>query len=100
MVFDHPYASILRQENRDYGEQGIIETVSKAGESWIFGLEEGEVEPFRARSGFAILTHYAPAELEKPYLSNAHGSLHGRYNGTDCIVIAAVKDSGRNGGLK
>jgi methyltransferase (TIGR00027 family) len=91
IVFDYIYASVLRQENRYYGEQGIFNTVAKAGEGWTFGLEEGEVEPFLAARGFEMLAHYTPVELEKLYLTAEDGTLHGRVNGTHCIVLAAVK---------
>jgi methyltransferase (TIGR00027 family) len=91
IVFDYIYASVLRQENRYYGEQGIFNTVAKAGESWTFGLEEGEVEPFLATRGFEMLAHYTPVELEKLYLTAEDGTFHGRVNGTHCIVLAAVK---------
>jgi hypothetical protein len=81
----------LRQKNRYYGEQGIFKTVAKTGEGWTFGLEEGEVKSFLARRGFEMLAHYTPFELEKLYLTAEDGTLHGRVNGTHCIVLAAVK---------
>jgi methyltransferase (TIGR00027 family) len=91
VAFDYIYASVLRRENRYYGEQGIFETVSKAGEGWTFGLEEGAIEAFLAERGFEIVAHYTPPELEKLYLTTEDGTLHGRVNGTHCIVVAAVK---------
>jgi len=91
LAFDYLYASVLRRENRYYGEQGIFETISKTGEGWTFGLEEGEIGPFLESRGFEIVTHYTPTDLEKLYLTAEDGTLHGRVNGTHCIVIAAVK---------
>jgi methyltransferase (TIGR00027 family) len=91
VAFDYIYASVLRQENRCYGEQDIFETVSKAGEGWTFGLEDGAIEAFLAGRGFEIVVHYTPPELEKLYLTAADGTLHGRVNGTHCIVVASVK---------
>jgi methyltransferase (TIGR00027 family) len=91
VAFDYIYASVLRRENRYYGEQGIFETVSKTGEGWTFGLEEGAIESFLAERGFEIVAHYTPPELEKLYLTAEDGTLHGRVNGTHCIVVAAVK---------
>jgi methyltransferase (TIGR00027 family) len=91
IIFDYIYASVLRRENRYYGEQGIYETVAKTGEGWKFGLEEGEVVPFLAVRGFDMLAHYTPVELEKLYLTAEDGKLHGRVNGTHCIALAAVK---------
>ena len=91
-AFDYIYTSVLRQENRYYGEQGIFETVSKTGGGWIFGLEDGSIESFLAERGFEIVTHYTPTELEKLYLTAEDGTLHRRVNGTHCIVVASVKN--------
>ena len=91
VAFDYIYASVLRRENRYYGEQGIFETGSKTGEGWTFGLEDGVIESFLAECGFEIITHYTPSELEKLYLTAEGGALHGHVNGTHCIVVASVK---------
>ncbi len=90
VAFDYIYASVLRRENRYYGELAIFEMVSKAGEGWTFGLEEGAIGSFLAERGFAIVAHYTPPELEKLYLTAEDGMLHGRVNGTHCIVVASV----------
>jgi methyltransferase (TIGR00027 family) len=58
VVFDYIYASVLRRENRFYGEREIFETVARAGEGWTFGLEDGGVESFleNADSGLPPIT--------------------------------------------
>lgn len=91
VVFDYIYASVLRRENRFYGERQIFERVSKTGEGWTFGLEDGEIASFLAERGFEVILHQTPQELEKQYLTGEDGKLHGRVNGTHCIVIASVK---------
>ena len=91
VAFDYIYASVLRHENRYYGEQDIVETVSKAGEGWTFGVEEGTIETFLAARGFEIVAHHTPPELEKQYLTTEDGTLHGRVNGTHCLIVATVK---------
>ncbi len=91
VVLDYIYASVLRQENRYYGEQDIYRFVFRSGEGWTFGLEEGEVEPFLAARGFKMLAHYTPVELETQILTAEDGTLYGRVNGTHCIVVAAVE---------
>ncbi len=93
VVFDYIYASVLRQENRFYGEREIFKTVSATGEGWTFGLEDDEIGSFLAARGFDILAHYTPSELEKLYLTAEDGTLHGRVNGTHCIVVAEVSES-------
>jgi O-methyltransferase involved in polyketide biosynthesis len=67
-AFDYIYASVLRRENRYYGKQELFETVSKTGEGWTFGLEDGAIESFLAERGFEIVAHYTPPELEKLWL--------------------------------
>ena len=90
IVFDYIYGSVLRRENRFYGEKGIFERVSKAGEGWTFAVEEGEIEGFLSERGFKIISHYSPSDLEKAYLTANDGAFLGRINGTHCIVIASV----------
>lgn len=92
IVFDYVYASVLRREKRYYGEEEILDRVSKVGEGWTFGVEEGEIESFLATRGFEIVSHHTPPELEKLYLTREDGRLHGRVNGTHCIVIASVRE--------
>jgi len=91
VVFDYLYASVLRRENRFYGEREIYKTVSRVGEGWTFGLEEDEIEPFLAARGFGLVAHYTPSDLEQKYLMTEDGTHLGRINGTHCIVIAEVK---------
>ena len=92
VVFDYIYASVLRRENKFYGEKEIFGTVSRAGEGWTFGIEDGEIESFLSERGFEIISHCTPADLEKTYLTAEDGALFGRINGTHCIVTAFVLD--------
>jgi len=88
VVFDYITASVLRRENRYYGEKEIFERVSRAGEGWTFGIEEGAIEEFLSERGFRLNAHYTPPDLEKAYLTADDGAFFGRINGTHCIVIA------------
>jgi methyltransferase (TIGR00027 family) len=90
VAFDYIYASVLRRENRYYGEQGIFERVASTGEGWTFGLEDGAIKSFLAERGFEVVAHYTPPKLETLYLTAEDGTLYGRVNGTHCIVIASV----------
>jgi methyltransferase (TIGR00027 family) len=90
IAFDYIFASVLRQEGDLYGEREAYNMVSKVGEGWTFGIEAGEIERFLAVRGFEIVAHYAPAELERIYLTAENGYRYGRVNGTHCIVIASV----------
>jgi methyltransferase (TIGR00027 family) len=90
VAFDYVYASVLRRENKFYGEREIYETVSSAGEGWTFGIEDGTIEDFLTQRGFELMTHYIPSDLEKRYLTAEDGTRFGRVNGTHCIVTASV----------
>lgn len=90
VAFDYIYASVLRGDNRFYGEREIFKTVSRAGEGWTFGIEDGEIAGFLSQRGFKIISHNTPSDLEKTYLTAGDGTLFGRINGTHCIVTASV----------
>ncbi len=91
VTFDYIFASVLRQENKFYGEKEIFDTVSQAGEGWTFGLEQGEIEGYLTERGFKMISHYTPAELEGRYFQAGDGSIIRRINGTHCIVQAEVE---------
>jgi O-methyltransferase involved in polyketide biosynthesis len=90
VVFDYLRASVLRRENRYYGEKEIFETVSRAGEGWTFAIEEDGIDAFLSERGFRIVSHHTPSDLEKAYLTTDDGAHFGRINGTHCIVVASA----------
>ena len=90
VTFDYLMGSVLRQENKFYGEKEIFDTVSQAGEGWTFGIEEGEIEEFLSKRGFRMISHYTPSELEQRYFTTEDGSILRRINGTHCVVQAEV----------
>lgn len=90
VTFDYLMASVLRQENKFYGEKEIFDTVSQAGEGWTFGIEEGEIEEFLSKRGFRMISHYTPSELEQRYFTTEDRSILRRINGTHCVVQAEV----------
>jgi len=92
VTFDYIFASVLRQENKFYGEKEIFDTVSRAGEGWTFGIDEGEIEAFLSKRGFRMISHYTPSELEKRFFRVDDGSVLRNINGTHCIVQAEVNE--------
>jgi methyltransferase (TIGR00027 family) len=91
VVFDYVRASVLRHENTLYGEAGVTQSVSSAGEQWRFGIEPEEVSSFVAAYGFQVSDHKNAKELEEMFFTDANGRLVGHINGTHCIVTAAKK---------
>ncbi len=88
VVFDYIYASVLRGEGIYYGETGIAQTVSGAGEQWHFGIEKGQIEEFLDRYAMQLIDHKNAKGLEAAYFSDPNGKRIGRVNGTHCIVTA------------
>ena len=88
VVFDYVRASVLQREHALYGEAGVAQMVSKAGEQWRFGLDPDEVASFMADFGFQVSDHKDAPGLEAMYFQDADGLLAGRINGTHCIVTA------------
>lgn len=92
VVFDYVYRSVLRGENKYYGEREIVKTVSRAGERWTFGIEEGEIEDFLSKRGLRLVSHDTAPDLEKRYLTPDDGICVVRVNGTHCIVTATLSE--------
>lgn len=88
IVFDYIYASVLRKEGIYYGETGITQTVTDAGEQWHFGIEKGQIEQFLIRYAMQLIDHKDSKDLEKAYFSAPDGRTMGRVNGTHCLVTA------------
>lgn len=88
VVFDYIYASVLRKEGIYYGETGILQTVSGAGEQWNFGIEKGQIEQFLAKYEMQLIDHKDAKDLEQAYFSDSKDKIIGRVNGTHCLVTA------------
>jgi len=86
IVFDYIYAGFIRKENKYYGERDIYKTVAAAGEEWMFGLDESEVELFLNKYGFQQKDHSGTQELENRYFRNSKGFIVGKMNGTHALV--------------
>ncbi|MGA2975010.1 MAG: SAM-dependent methyltransferase [Spirochaetia bacterium] len=88
LVFDYAHASVLRGEGSLYGEERMTRGVSRFGESWQFGLEENEVEPFLRKYRFSQRDRRSPRQLEEMCFQDEKGVIVGRVNGTQSIVWA------------
>ena len=85
-VFDVVYTSVLRNEGDHYGETGIVQTVSGAGEQWNFGIDKGEIEQFIEKYRMRIVNHKDATDLEQDYFCTPEGKVIGRVNGTHFLV--------------
>ncbi|MFC2135357.1 class I SAM-dependent methyltransferase [Bacteroidota bacterium] len=88
IVFDCIYSSVLRKENIYYGEEGIVERLERANETWLFGIERGEIETFLKEYSFKLIRNYSSEELENMYFKDEKNNLVARVNGTHSITHA------------
>ncbi|MBN2412681.1 class I SAM-dependent methyltransferase [candidate division KSB1 bacterium] len=91
VVFDYLYSSVLRKENKYYGEAEIYNKVNKTREAWTFGIEEGKIGEFLDSQNLQLLEHYDAAALEEKYFKAKNGERIGRVNGTHNIVLAEIR---------
>jgi len=90
IVFDCIYASVLRYENKYYGEEGFINKVSNQGEQWNFGMENGDIEHFVSTHGCKLLDYKDASGLEAMYFKDHTGKIVGRINGTHFLSRVLV----------
>ena len=73
-----------------YGAKELLESISRTGEPFQFGIEEGKINWFLSENGFDVLSHYTPGEFEKTAV-NDNGESIGKMFGFACQVHARVK---------
>jgi len=88
VVFDYVFSSVLRGENLFYGEKEAYYTVKKAGETWTFGIEKGQIISFLKERHLELIQHLESKDLERQYFTDENGDIIGKINGTHCIVHA------------
>ena len=88
VVFDYVHASVLRLENKYYGESAIYNRVKKDNEQWIFGIDESEIEKFLMNFNLSLVDHLNSKVIEERYFKNDSGRIVAKVNGTHCIVLA------------
>ena len=76
-----------------YGAKELALQVKRKGESFSFGIEEGQIEDFLLEKGFSLISHYTPSQFENKYLNN-NGSFFGKMYGFACHAHAMIKTEG------
>ncbi|MFA7711661.1 MAG: SAM-dependent methyltransferase [Candidatus Neomarinimicrobiota bacterium] len=88
IAFDYVHASVLRLENKYFGENAIYNRVKKDNEQWIFGIDESEIESFLMKFNLSLVDHLNSIAMEERYFKNDSGKIVTKVNGTHCIVLA------------
>lgn len=88
IVFDYVHASVLRLENKYYGENAIYNRVKKDKEQWIFGIDESEIDNFLMSFNLSLVDNLNSKAMEERYFKDDSGRIVTRVNGTHCLVLA------------
>ncbi|MBN1274180.1 MAG: SAM-dependent methyltransferase [Candidatus Aminicenantes bacterium] len=91
VVFDSVYGSVIRKEGDYYGENGIVQTVSGAGEQWNFGIEDGQIRQFLENYKMDLINQKDTKSLEQDYFCSPDGKIMGRINGTHFLVTSECR---------
>lgn len=93
VVFDVVHSSVIRRENRYYGESELYARVAQAGEPWAFGLEKEDLAGFLSRYGMKLQECLDATDLEGRYFADPEGKPLSRVNGTHLLVLAVKSQS-------
>ncbi len=91
VAFDYFYKSFIDGKCEYYGAKELLESVSKTGEPYQFGIEEGKINSFLSENGFDVLSHHTPDEFEKSASYDGNGEFIGKMYGFACQVYAIAK---------
>jgi methyltransferase (TIGR00027 family) len=88
IVFDYCLRSFLHGDLGSYGAREITAWLSRAGEPFRFGLDEGDVEPFLRPRGLELVSDLGPEELVQRHALRADGTPYGRPLGMNRMAHA------------
>ncbi len=88
VICDFIFKSVLRRENRYYGEAAVRDKVNKYNEAWKFGIEEEGVDEYFEIRGFKVLEMSDSRKMEKRYFHGERGDL---INGTHGIAWLEIR---------
>ena len=92
IAFDYFYESVIKKTNTSFGAKELSEMVSKLGEKFNFGIEEGKIGEFLLENGFVLMKHYTAVEFEEKYLKMKNGEIIGKIYGFAGHAIARVRN--------
>lgn len=93
VIFDYCYNEILRDTSRGYGK--LLRRSSRlSGEAYLFGIDQGQVEPFLARRGFSDVRDVPLEQLKSMYFTGPNA---GRVIAAGIAIVSArVNTAGKN----
>ncbi len=85
VIFDYCYNETLRDTSRGYGKL-LRRSAQLSGEAYMFGIDQGRVEPFLSQRGFCDVRDVPVANLKSMYFT---GSNARRVIATGIAIVSA-----------
>jgi methyltransferase (TIGR00027 family) len=90
IAFDYMPAGMIDGSGSYYGGAESRSYMGKFGEPLLFGIQEDGIAAFLEDRGFALRSAISFADLERRYLTEPNGALHGRVSGYVRIAEAGL----------
>jgi len=91
IIFDYIHGSVLKTQGKYVGEKEIVGRVIKAGEPWLFGIEEGKEEQFLHKYNLELIENNTTSLLEQRFFQDSIKDQKRAMNGTHAILCVRTK---------
>jgi methyltransferase (TIGR00027 family) len=92
VIFDYCYNETLRDTSRGYGKL-LRRSSQLSGEAYMFGIDQGQVEPFLAQRGFCNVRDVPVENLKSMYFTGPNA---GHVIATGIAIVSARVDKAGN----
>lgn len=88
VIFDYMYNETLRDTRHGYG-QALRRAARMSGEAYLFGIDQGQVEPFLTQRGFRDVRNVTLEDLKRLYFTGPNA---GRPVPAGIAIVSATVD--------
>jgi methyltransferase (TIGR00027 family) len=88
VIFDYFYSEVLRDKSRR-DVKALQQAARLSGEQYLFGIDEGQIEPFLTQRGFRDVRNTTLEDLKRLYFSGPNA---GRAMPTGIAIVSARVD--------
>jgi methyltransferase (TIGR00027 family) len=85
VIFDYCYNETIRDTSRGYGK-ALRQASRVSGEAYLFGIDQGQVEPFLAERGFCDVLDVPLENIKSKYFTGPNA---GRVMATGLAIVSA-----------
>ena len=85
LLFDYFYKSFIDGRIDYSGAKELFDSVAKAGEPFLFGIDQGRLEEFLSTLGFSVVERHKPQALEQRFITSNSETLGKVYGFAECV---------------